>query len=172
MIKILVTLDVNSVIGLQNNSGLLWSAGLNNEFIKTNMANETIVVGHNTYKNLTNIGKNAKIIVLSKKEPPGRKNNIIFYNSLEKLLQDYDNFIVIGGEQMYNLFLPIADIVLITMMGMETSEPNCRFFPQHLLEKNFYLVTESPPISDTELISKLKINLIFSKWERKIESLH
>ncbi len=173
MIKLIVTLDANNVIGFRDTPGLLWETELNNTFVETNIAQEVILTGHNTYKKLKNVQGVSKIIVLSKTMKPGKHDNAYFYNSLRAVLEDHSSFIILGGGSMFEQFLPIADMVLITTIGMQTRNTDeCIYFPVLSLENSFYLHTESKTLSDTEKLSKINVELIFSRWERKRETLH
>lgn len=172
MIKILATTDTDNVIGIKNQPGMIYSSVVNNKFLQGHMEHETLVLGHNTYKSFSTNGKNVDILVLSAKEKPGRHGNAYFYKNLRTLVEDHDSFVVIGGSQMFHLFMQIADQVILTWIGVSTTATDCLYFPRWALERDFYCKLEMPPVNDIEILSQLNTEIIFTQWERKTASLH
>jgi len=172
MIQLLATIDVDGVIGVANNPGIMWNSTVNNKFIGNIMRNQTLVVGNTTYKRLRQVGENSTVKVLSRTEPERTIKNVQFYNSIGNLLRDNSNFTVIGGRQMYELFLPIADVVLLSTLGINTNRNDCLYFPTMQLETFFEAKHETEVVKDKELLSGITMGIIFSKWERKARRLH
>ena len=114
MFSIIVALDENNGIG--KNNKLLAHLPNDLKWFKKQTLGHTIIMGRHTYESLPNGAlPGRRNIVLSKiiKELPG----VIVVSSLDELHQiiedDEENF-VIGGGQIYKLFLPLASKLYIT----------------------------------------------------------
>lgn len=172
MIKLLVALSVDGVMGLKNDKGMIFDSEVTNSFLQKNMEGEVLVMGNTTFKYLKSITHNNIIIVLSRTEEPGKRDGIIYYNKFTDILIDYPSFTVIGGHEMYHLFINVADIVIVAMLSIEIKDDNVLSFPTYALEEQFWVQQESQMIKDTEKISGLRINIIFTRWIRRVDQLH
>ena len=115
-ISIIVALADNRLIG--GNNKLLWHLPADLQYFKSITLGKPIIMGRKTYES---IGKPL----------PGRRNIVIsrnkqfkcqvceVYDSLSKALaalQDYAEVMIIGGAEIYQQALPIADKMYITIV--------------------------------------------------------
>lgn len=173
MIKIITATTPSGVIGKKGNKKLLWKSQVDMKFFQENTVGSAVVMGHNTFKTLKAPLSNRTNIVLSKNIPKQVLNNVHYYNSINEIINDFDDFIVIGGEEIYNIFISIADEVIWTTINLEpTTEANYAYFPLDSLETQFSLVYESKVVEDVDMISGIPFTLIFTRWSREVENIH
>ena len=110
-IEIIAAIAKNNVIGYKNS--IPWNIPEDMEHFKHLTWGKTIVMGRKTYDSIGKPLEGRKNIVLSRKKPT--------------LIKEKD-FFVIGGEQIYKLFLPFAQKLHITKIDKEY--PGDAFFPE------------------------------------------
>ena len=118
MITIIVAIADNGVIGDKNR--LPWYLPADLKHFSAVTKPHTVIMGRKTYQSiLARLGKplpeRTNVIVTRQKdfEAPG----CVVVDSVEAALaQNGDNEFVIGGEEIYKLFLPRADRLLITQV--------------------------------------------------------
>lgn len=173
MITMISAMSVNGIIGLKGANGLLWNSEVEMTFFRKNTIGNTVVMGSKTAETLEKPLIGRTNLVLSRKEPAGERDGFYYYNNMSDIISEYENFIVIGGEDLYNLFIDVADEVILTTLSIEfKGDSNYAYFPRDELEKNFFVVFESNMVTDVDKTSGLPINLIFSRWHRDIKRLH
>jgi len=130
MISLIVAIAKNNVIG--KNNDLPWHYPEDLKHFKETTSGKTVLMGYNTYQSiLKRLGKplpNRKSIVLTSREidEPG----VIVVRDIFKFihsLPDEDLF-VIGGRQVFNLFLDLVDRLYIT--HIEKEYDGDIFFPE------------------------------------------
>jgi len=173
MIKIIVGISLNNVIGEKGSKKLLWSSEVDMLFFKNTTEGGVVVMGNDTYKTLGKPLPDRVNVVLSRKEEPGKRNGIIYYNDYREILKDYPAFWVIGGESIYNIFLPVTDEIYITTVSIDfRGNKNYAIFPERYVSKNFRMIHESAVMKDIDRLNKRNINLIFSRWVRRRGALN
>jgi dihydrofolate reductase len=173
MISIISATALNGVIGLKGENKLLWKSEVDMEFFKENTKGAVLVMGNSTAKSLTRPFPGRDNVVLSRKEKTGLRNGFHYFNNINDILSEYENFMVIGGEDLYNLFINITDEVILTTINLDFNNKNdYAYFPIHQLEEDFYVVYESNMIKDIDKQSGIPLTLIFSRWHRDITRLH
>lgn len=134
MINIVVAVDLNSGIGKDNK--LLWHLPNDMLHFKTLTENHTVVMGRKTYESIGRPLPNRTNVVLTRDVEYLRDNepeDVYVYNSFFYLMDDIEmngtdeEIFIIGGEEIYKLFLPHADKVYMTMV-FETFDADT-FFP-------------------------------------------
>lgn len=129
MINIVVAIGNNNVIGLENK--LPWYYPEDLQYFKKITTGKTVVMGRKTFMSI--VSRNGKIL-------PNRKNVVITsdknfkYENVE-VVNDVDDYIknitediyIIGGSQIYDIFLPHADRLYIT--HVKRDYPGDTFFP-------------------------------------------
>jgi dihydrofolate reductase len=169
----LAATSVTGIIGIRGANTLLWKSAIDMGLFKTNTENQVVVMGNNTFKSIRHPLKNRINVVLSRSEEPGTRNGVIYYNNIGDIIKNYDTFIVIGGEAIYNLFLPIADECIISTISLDfDGEVDYAYFPLEQMEKEFYMTNESEVVGDVDIISQLPINIIFTRWKRGVPNVH
>ena len=131
MIKMIAACDLNRTIGKDNK--LMWKLSSDMQYFKEHTLNQTVVMGYNTYKSFGKPLANRTNIVLSRQErdlPEGVK----LYHSVEDVLADYDDCYIIGGETIYQQFLPYADQIYLTIV-VAALKGGDTFFPEISLDE-------------------------------------
>ncbi len=160
MISIIVAMDEQNGIG--KNNKLLTHLPNDLKWFKKLTTNHTVIMGRKTYESLPNGAlPNRKNIVLSRtlKSLP----DAIVVNSFEqvkKLLDEQEENFVIGGAQIYRLFLPLAQMLYITkihhVFNADTYFPQIDFSKWELIKKIFNPSDEKNKYAHTFLIYKRK----------------
>lgn len=173
MITMLAATSVTGIIGIRGAETLLWDSEVDMELFKSNTDKQVVVMGNNTFKALRQPLKNRTNVILSRKEEPGNREGAYYYNSIGDIIKNYETFMVIGGEAVYNLFLPIADEIIISTLSLDFSgEGDYAYFPVDQMERDFFMTNESEVIPDIDKISGLPINIIFTRWKRGVPNVH
>jgi len=174
MITMIAATSIEGIIGVRGSHSLLWKSKVDLDLFKEATMGQTLVVGHNTFKSLKGKElKGRKLVVLSKDEKPRQENNVTFTNSVSDIIKNYESFVVIGGESLYNLFMPVTDEVLLSTLNLTVEgDEDYAYFPIEAMEKDFYLSTQSDTIPDEDKRSNQPISLIVSRWHRKINEVH
>ncbi len=162
-ITLIVAMDVNNGIGYKNK--LLWHISKDLKWFKEQTNNKIIVMGKNCYLD---------IISYTKGKPLPNRVNVILSTSLlqkdvnpgflifkdKKTLLDYFGYekeiFIIGGGQIYNQFIDIADELIVTHVHNEYLADV--FFPK-FKAKNFIKTYEQNE-------SENNINFTFTKYKK------
>ena len=105
-------MDKNNLIG--NKGQLPWYISEDMQHFKNITLGKTVVMGRKTFDSIGKPLKGRKNIVLTRNK--NFKADCIITHSIEKVLK-YKDFIVIGGEEIYNQFLPLASKLYITLIN-------------------------------------------------------
>ena len=140
MLSIIVAIAENNAIG--NKGKLLTYLPGDLKWFKKNTTGKTIMMGRKTFESLPNGAlPNRKNIVLSKNKDFSCENCIIFNDYLE-LLENLDiteEVFIIGGAEIYKLFLPLVKKIYITQIyakfDADVFFPEINFNNWKLLEK-------------------------------------
>jgi dihydrofolate reductase len=145
-IKILVAVDTNFAIGYKNK--LLFHISDDLKRFKKLTTGNYVLMGRKTFESILSYNNkplpNRLNVVLTRNRkyevPLGvfkseSVGNII--NHYKNGIQDKDLF-CIGGNEVYNSFLPYADEVLITYIDAESKLADT-YFNRQTLEKDFYI---------------------------------
>ncbi len=119
----------NNAIG--NKNKLLAHLPKDLKWFKQHTTGKTIIMGRKTYESLPSGAlPNRRNIVLSRREDFSAKNCLVLHGAdevMERLADDEETF-VIGGEEIYKIFLPFADKLYLTRIYADFSADV--FFPQ------------------------------------------
>jgi len=115
MVTILVAHSSNRVIGINNT--LPWHLPEDLKRFKKLTTGKTVVMGRKTFESIGKPLPNRTNIVLSCSSLA--IEGCMVYNSPEAILQDFRDFVVIGGETIYKLFLPYTDVIEATIIDKE-----------------------------------------------------
>lgn len=115
MISIIVAADENNTIGKDN--GLIWHLPDDLKFFKEKTLNHAIIMGRKTYESVGKpLPKRTNIIIT--RDRNFTAEGCIVVHSLEDALAQAakvdENPFVVGGEQIYKMALPVADVVYLT----------------------------------------------------------
>lgn len=120
-LSIIVAYDLNQGIGLNNK--LPWHIKEDLQFFRQTTLNSNVIMGRKNYESIQEQTKQAglrqrKQIVLSKTEHLNQSNtSTTFVQSVEQAINACDknkHIYVIGGAEIYALFLPLVDEIIAT----------------------------------------------------------
>ncbi len=160
-IALIVAIANNNAIG--KNGNLLIYLPKDLKWFKQNTVNHTLIMGRKTYESLPNGAlPNRKNIVLSRNQD-FTCNDCIVVNNIDEVWQYLDNQVfnfVIGGAEIYKLFLPFAEKLVITRIYADFDADT--FFPEIDFD-NWTLVEK---ISN-QVDEKNKVNFDFLTYQKK-----
>jgi len=131
--KAIACVDKNMGIGKDNK--LLVSFKEDMKFFKETTIGHTVIMGTNTFLSMKKPLKDRKNIVVSKNLRQEDYTDVIVCNNYKELL-DIDDAYVIGGGQIYKLFLPYCDEIILTEVNEDYGADT--FFPY--FDKSLYKV--------------------------------
>ena len=115
-ITIIAAYDDNKVIGKDNDIPWRMSDDLKN--FKKETIGKTVVMGSMTFESLKQKPlPNRNNIVLSRNRDRYIGDNVKTYTDMYDVLNDYSSLVVIGGSQIYKMFLPFAKKMILTKIG-------------------------------------------------------
>lgn len=122
-ISMIAAMDINKVIG--NNGTLPWHLKKDFLWFVKNTKNKIVIMGRKNYEDIIKFtnGKPLKDrinIVLTNNEKFHHEGFLSFHN-IEDILMKFPNedLMIIGGTQIYQLFLPITNELIITEIKKE-----------------------------------------------------
>jgi len=121
-ITIITAQDPTGLIGIDND--LPWHLPEDLKFFKDKTFGKSVVMGRKTFESLGNkpLPRRQNIVFTRDKQFHHPADNVHVVHSLEELekLGDRD-LMIIGGRQIYEMFLPLADEMYITHVKKEYS---------------------------------------------------
>ncbi|MBQ6546537.1 MAG: dihydrofolate reductase [Bacilli bacterium] len=132
MINIIAAVGKNLELGLNNK--LIWNIPEDLKYFKDVTTGKTVVMGRKTYESIGRPLPNRNNIVLTRKDIAIEGVNIV--KNYEEILNLEDETFIIGGESIYELFLPYADNLYLTEID-DSHEADSYFpyFDKELYEK-------------------------------------
>ena len=132
MINIIAAVGKNLELGLNNK--LIWNIPEDLKYFKDVTTGKTVVMGRKTYESIGRPLPNRNNIVLTRKDIVIEGVNIV--KNYEEILNLEDETFIIGGESIYELFLPYADNLYLTEID-DSHEADSYFpyFDKELYEK-------------------------------------
>ena len=141
MVTLIAACAKNRAIGKDNK--LLWHLPSDLKRFKRLTTGKTVVMGRKTYESIGKPLPNRKNIILT-----NNKDLIIegceTINSISEL-NLLEDIVIIGGEQIYNLFIDYADVIELTLIDKDFEGD--AFFPEIDLTK-FIKDVDEPMYSD------------------------
>lgn len=119
MLSLIVATGINGEIGKDNK--LMWKLKNDLSFFKAVTSFKTIIMGRKTFESLPKILPNRKHIVLTNdKEYTCDDPNVSICNDYNEIIERFKNSneeaFIIGGEQIYKLFVPHVTKVYHTLV--------------------------------------------------------
>ena len=123
MINIIVAASLNNVIGKDNK--LLWRQSADLKRFKELTTGKTVVMGRKTYESIGKPLPNRRNIVITRQsiEIPGCE----VINSLEEALKIDSEIFILGGGEIYQKSIILADKIFLTLI--ETEIEGDTYFP-------------------------------------------
>lgn len=129
-VTLIAACDVHRAIGKRNT--LPWRHRGDMKFFKETTTGNTVVMGAKTYESMGSKPLPNRLNIVMTRDPSRfeQRDDVFFVTSVEEALAHEINgkLYVIGGEQIYKLFLPYADEVLLTSLDLEIKKADA-FFP-------------------------------------------
>lgn len=107
----------NGVIG--DNNSLIWHFSSDMKHFRETTKNSIVVMGYNTFESLgfKGLPKRENYVLTRSHEINDESiHSINDFNKILELAKEHEVFII-GGSQIYNLFFPYADKLIITMIN-------------------------------------------------------
>lgn len=169
MFSIIVARDLNNGIGYQGK--LLIKSSEDMKYFKEKTTGKTIVMGRKTFESLPNKKplQNRTNIVLTHSVSNflgnyGLEPNIIISNDINLIIEKYknveDEVFIIGGEEIYNQFLPHCKNIYITELYGCFNSDSYFEFSHNPIHYDKYLI-------DSKIDSIIKLPMDFVKYVRK-----
>ena len=156
MISFLVAMDRNQVIGYQNE--LPWRLPADLAYFKEKTTGHKVIMGRKTFESIGRPLPNRVNIVLTKDRRFFAEGCVVRH-SLEDvmaLISEEEEAFVIGGAQMFELFLPYVDRMYITCIDHEfcgdTFFPTIDFRQWELVSEKKGIKNEKNPYDYTFLV--------------------
>lgn len=124
MLKIIVAMDKNRVIGLKGK--MPWHIAEDLAYFKKQTLGHTLIMGKNTYLSIGKALPQRTNIVLSR-DPTFKPPDAQVCNSLEEAISLAPDAFIIGGASIFEQALPQADLMYIT--HIEANFGGDRYFP-------------------------------------------
>ena len=142
MFSIIVAVCNNNVIG--GNNKLLWHISEDLKRFKNITTGHTIIMGRKTFESLKKPLPNRHHIILTRdKNYKIDSNQVTVVNDIETIMKTYENsgseIFIIGGGEIYNLFLPYCDKLYLTKVNKDFEGDT--YFPE--INYDEWTVTES-----------------------------
>lgn len=150
ILSIIVAIAKNNEIGQKN--ALLWNLPADMKHFKETTTGHTVVMGQRTFESIGHPLSNRRNIILTLDEDYKADGVEIFHtideleDNLKKTLLENEEAFVIGGGQIYKLFIDKADKLYITHVEAEFPEADT-FFPL-IEESKWQIISEDKYPSD------------------------
>lgn len=164
-ISLIVAHDENFAIGKDGN--LPWYLPDDFKWFKKNTINKMIVMGRTTWNTLQVQPLPKRINLVMTTDQSISFEGAIACNSLQEVLtisnaKKCDELMIIGGSQIYELFFPLADQLIVTKVHTEIEKADAFFVKYDA--KNWYLDFEEFHSKD----NKHAFDFSFHIWKKKV----
>jgi len=162
MVKIIVATSKNRVIG--NDNKLIWKLSSDLKRFKELTTDNPIVMGRKTFESLGNKVLPGRMNIIITRQANKEYEGAKVVTSLEQAIElakqnDYKELMVIGGGEIYQMAIPLADTIYLTRV--HTSIDCDTYFPA--LGAEWMLESSEPQLAD----EKHAFDFDFEIWQRK-----
>ncbi len=115
--------DKNGVIGLRDDGKdtIPWKCKTDMQLFKAYTIGKLMVVGRKTYATLPPVVHNGRVIRYMTTKVMHNRNSDVIYSVAEVLsLASKSEVIIAGGAQIYNLFMPYADKLVVSEINYDS----------------------------------------------------
>lgn len=140
MIKLIAAISQNKQIGLANQ--MPWHIPEDLEYFKNITSGHTILMGRKTFESIGRPLSNRENIILTQNQDFKSEGVKVIHSMGEALsiCSDLNDIFIIGGGEIYSLFLPYADELYLTMIDKKVKGDTC--FPD--FEDKFKCIKSIP----------------------------
>jgi dihydrofolate reductase len=143
-ISFIVAMDIQQAIGLGND--LPWRLPADLAYFKRTTLNHTVLMGRKTYESIGKPLPNRNNVIITKNGEYTAEGCIVVHSVEEAAAQFKDEEVfVIGGAEIFRLFMPIVDRLYITLIEFEFEADT--FFPDFDIEE-WSLVSSEDGVTD------------------------
>jgi dihydrofolate reductase len=143
-ISFIVAMDIEQAIGLGND--LPWRLPADLAYFKKKTLNHTILMGRKTYESIGKPLPHRTNVIITKNREFTAEGCIVVHSVEEAAAQFADEEVfVIGGAEIFRLFMPIVDRLYITLIEHEFEADT--FFPDFEIE-DWNLVSSEDGVTD------------------------
>lgn len=144
MVTFIVAMDRNRGIGLHNK--LPWHLPADLKFFRHTTTGHAVLMGRKTYESIGKPLPNRTNVVLTR-DPGFRAEGVTVLHSPEEAVRQFEDgeLFVIGGAEIFNRLLPLADKLLVTWIDHEFEADT--FFPE-LREDEWRVTSRTPGVTD------------------------
>lgn len=160
MISIVVAMDLNNVIGKDNK--LIWHIPGDLKNFKKITTGHSIVMGRKTFESIGRPLPRRENIILTK-NIDFKVEGCKIYNSIEPILELSDDreVFIIGGAEIYKLFLPYTDMIYMTLVHNKFDGDT--FFPS-LSADEWDLINLTKPMVEDNHVYDFRILKNINNW--------
>ncbi len=159
MINIIVATSKNNQIGINNQ--LPWHISEDLKYFRKTTSGKTVLMGRKTFESIGRPLPNRKNIVLTR-DLNFTAEGVSVIHSLDEALEickAEENIFIIGGGEIYTLFLPYADYLYITLVDKVIDGDTS--FPEY--DDQFKMIQSTPG----ETLTEDGHHFAFTIWKRK-----
>lgn len=129
-LSLIAAIGKNNELGIDNN--LIWKIKEDLKFYRNYTLNQNIIMGRKTFESMPPVALQKRNIFVLTSSSIDQCCDVSCYKNIESLL-DYiketeENFIVVGGAQVYSAFLPYVDTMYLTEIDEYANADT--FFPE------------------------------------------
>jgi dihydrofolate reductase len=126
ILSLVAAMAKNRTIG--NSNKLIWHLPEDLEFFKTTTKNKVMIMGRKTFDSLPKVLPNRFHIVISRSAPAQAQERVQFVTSVDESITKAQQLIksgwpdevcVIGGAEIYKLFVPLANKIILTEINKD-----------------------------------------------------
>ncbi|UVD32209.1 putative dihydrofolate reductase [Vibrio phage phiKT1028] len=156
-ISMIVAMSSNRCIGKDNQ--LLWNLPEDMKWFKNQTTGKTVVMGHETFNSIGRLLPGRSNVILSRNKElviPGA----LVLNTVEQALalsKEVGDMMIIGGGEIYRLFLPYTNVLMITEVDAEIDGDT--YFPE-LEEGEFDTFAVSKYEKDEKHFADMTFNIL------------
>lgn len=154
MISLIAAVGKNLELG--KGGDLIWHLKDDMKFFRTTTSGHTVIMGRKTFESLGGLLPNRHHVILTS-NPDYSHEKTEIHHSVSSVLEKYqstdEECFVIGGGEIYALFLPYADKLYLTHIDAECQDAEV-FFPAFDSEK--YSVLELQKIEQDGITAVIK----------------
>lgn len=158
--SMIAAISRNNYIGIANR--LPWHIEEDLQYFKQVTIGHTIIMGRKTFESIGRPLPSRRNIVLTRDEDfsiPGVETIHSFEDALQIAHLDPAETFIIGGGEIYHLFIPYADKLYLTLVDMDIKGDT--LFPSY--DNHFTQINCEPGISS----SNTGFNYYFTEWVKK-----